>query len=123
MTLVMALNLLVVLYCVSVVAYIVVSVVRIIRQGRRNEAMLAEYRTLTQELVELQQQFVQKYNQLSDEERAKLWQPVADEVAKSIECLLDAIRAGVLRDPRPDIIRSIELARALVQAELPAKPE
>lgn len=102
-------------------SFIVFSVVRMFRRQRAVEAMLNEYRELTDELVELQKSFAQKYHGLTDEQRAELWQPVSDEVMKSIDCITAGL-SGELRDPRPDMRRALEVARAIVQKQEPGSP-
>lgn len=103
------------------VGFVVVSVVRLMRERRHHDEMLNEYRALTDELVSLQQEFVQKYAALSDDERSVLWKPVSEAVTRSIECIMNALRGGQMQDPRPDLKQAVELARALVAQEPPTK--
>ncbi|MBY0550525.1 MAG: hypothetical protein K2W95_24820 [Candidatus Obscuribacterales bacterium] len=80
------------------------------KQGRENQ-----FKIRCEELAILTAEFLRVYAYMPEVDREQLWQPVKQAVRRSGRC------AQKLRDPLPDLLMSIELATALIEAA-PTQP-
>ena len=95
---------------VAFVAWQIVQFVRFQGRMRRAEAMVAEYRTLGDQLLALKRQFDAKYASIGDDARNNLWKPVTEQVILSI----NELSAVPLGDPLPALREAIRLAQEIL---------